>query len=174
MSDLAGLDHARPAVLQIVPRLDRDEAGSSTVDIARHLRKSGWRAIVASAGGPLERELAMTGAVHATLPLDRASTMGIWRNAGRLARLIHRHGIVVVHARAPAAAWSAARAARRTGTAFMTTVHEAYPVKGRRGYRFHRVMATGARVIAVSEYIAERLVEGFGVSPERIRVVRRW
>jgi glycosyltransferase involved in cell wall biosynthesis len=161
-------------VLQLLPRLDHDELGRSTVDMARHLRRKGWRAIVASAGGPLERELAAAGGTHVRLPLDRTGWLSIWRNGRKLAALARRHRVGIVHARAPGPAWSGAAAARRTGAAFMTTFHDVYPVKGAASRRFHRIMAQGERVIAVSDFIAEEATQRFGVEPERIRVVRRW
>ena len=47
-------------------------------------------------------------------------------NARRLARLIERESVDLVHARSRAPAWSALLAARRTGRPFVTTYHGAY------------------------------------------------
>jgi hypothetical protein len=78
-----------PAVLQVVTRLEPDEAGRCTLDVARALACAGWRAPVATAGGPLERELALLLGVAATarLPLDAAGPLTGWRNARLLARV---------------------------------------------------------------------------------------
>ena len=69
----AGREDARltAAVLQLAPRLDRYGIGRDAVDLAHHLRARGWRALVASPGGQLERELA-AGGTHLPLPLDAA------------------------------------------------------------------------------------------------------
>ncbi|MEK0082559.1 glycosyltransferase family 4 protein [Benzoatithermus flavus] len=174
MPDASAPDRGRPAVLQLLPRLERDELGRSTVDMARYLRQKGWRAIVASAGGPLERDLAVAGGTHLRLPLDRAGWLAIWRNARRIARAVRRHRIDIVHARAPGPAWSGAFATRRTDASFMTTFHDVYPIKGVLGRRYYGIMAAGERVIAVSDFIAEELANRFKVDPARIRVVRRW
>lgn len=168
------LDRGRPAVLQLLRRLDDDEPGRGTVDMARCLRQNGWRAIVASAGGRLERELLATGALHVRLPLHRSSWFSIWRQAGRIARLIRQHRIEIVHARAPSPAWSGAFAARRTGASFLTTFHSIYPVKGRRNLRYYGIMVAGDRVIAASDYLAEHIAATYRVEPERIRTVHRW
>lgn len=168
------LDRGRPAVLQLLPRLDHDELGRSAVDMARYLRQKGWRAVVASAGGRLERDLAAAGGTHLRLPLDRTGWLSIWRNARRVAAAIRKHRIDIVHARAPGPAWSGALAARRTKASLVTTFHEVYPVKGALSRRFYGIMASGERVIAVSDFIAEEIAQRFKVDPERIRVVRRW
>ena len=52
--------------------------------------------------------------------------LNIWLNAGRLAALIRKQGVDIVHARSRAPAWSAWLAARRTGAHFVTTYHGAY------------------------------------------------
>src|SRR5688572_30995728 len=111
----------RPAALQVLPRLDADEVGRSAVDLARHLRQEGWRAFVASAGGALERALGAAGATHLPLPLDQTGPWSRWRNARHLRRAIRQHRITLVHAHAPGAAWSAARASRATGAKLVTT-----------------------------------------------------
>jgi glycosyltransferase involved in cell wall biosynthesis len=167
-------DRGRPAVLQLLPRLEHDELGRSAVDMARYLRRKGWRAVVASAGGRLERELAAAGGTHLKLPLEGTGWLHLWRNVRRIARAIRKHRIDIVHARAPGPAWSGAFAARRTGASFMTTFHELYPVKGALSRRYYGIMAAGDRVIAVSDFIAEEIAGRFKVDPARIRVVRRW
>jgi glycosyltransferase involved in cell wall biosynthesis len=161
-------------VLQLLPRLEQDELGRNAVDMARHLRQQGWRAVVASAGGRLERDLAAAGGTHLRLPLDRTGWLGIWGNVGRVAKAIRQHRIDLVHARAPGPAWSGAFAARRTGASFMTTFHDIYPVKGAFSRRYYGIMTAGDRVIAVSDFVAEEIASTFKTDPERVRVVRRW
>src|ERR1700732_4433918 len=130
-----------PAVLQIVPRLGSGGAERGTVDLAGALVAAGWTSYVASAGGPLEREVARAGSTHLTLPLPSKNPLRLPRNAPALVRLIGRLGINIVHARSRAPAWSAWSAARATGRHFVTTFHNAYdaalPVK----HRYHSVMA---------------------------------
>lgn len=163
-----------PAVLQVLPRLERDELGRNTFDIARHLRAQGWRSLVASAGGPLERELAAAGVTHLPLPLDATSWLAQRANAARLTAAIRRHGIDLVHARAPGPAASGAAAARRAGAAFVTTFHEPQPPDAPPSPRHQPVMASGSRVIAVSTFAAETIAAVYGVEPARLRVVHRW
>jgi len=79
-----------PAVLQIVPRLGSGGAERGTVDIAGALVAAGWTSYVASAGGPLERDVVRAGSTHLTLPLASKNPWQLRRNATALARLIRR------------------------------------------------------------------------------------
>jgi glycosyltransferase involved in cell wall biosynthesis len=162
-----------PAVLQIVPRLVSGGAERGTVELAGALAAAGWTSYVASAGGPLERDIARAGAAHLSLPLASKNLIVMRRNAKRLMRLIRRLGIDIVHARSRAPAWSAWWAARATGRRFVTTFHNAYEAGGRLKRRYNAVMARGERVIAISDFVAEHAAQVYGVGPERLRTIPR-
>jgi glycosyltransferase involved in cell wall biosynthesis len=162
-----------PAILQVLPALVAGGVERGTVEIAEAIVGAGWRAIVASAGGPLAEEVARVGGEHVTLPLATKSPLGIWRNAGALAALARERQVAIIHARSRAPAWSALAAARRSGAHFVTTYHGTYNegVPGKRLY--NSVMARGERVIAISRFIAELVEERHGVTRDRIRVIPR-
>jgi glycosyltransferase involved in cell wall biosynthesis len=162
-----------PAVLQIVPRLVSGGAERGTVELAAALAAAGWTSYVASAGGPLERDLARAGAVHLTLPLATKNPFVIRRNARRLTRPIRRLGIDIVHARSRAPAWSGWFAARATGRHFVTTFHNAYESGSRLKRRYNSVMARGERVIAISDFVADHAARVYGIGPERLRTIPR-
>lgn len=163
-----------PCVLQVIPALNEGGAERGTVDVARHLVGRGWRAIVASAGGTLEGELEAAGALHVTLPLEAKSPFRIRRNIGLLQRVIREHGVDLVHARSRAPAWSAYYAARRARIPFVTTFHGVYD--GSQHWlkrRYNAVMAKGARVIAVSDYVADHVRARYAVPNPRLKVIHR-
>jgi glycosyltransferase involved in cell wall biosynthesis len=163
----------RPAVLQVLPRLVTGGVERGTVDVAQALVAHGWRAFVASAGGPMVRELERAGAIHITLPLASKNPLTMRANVARLERVIRERGIDIVHARSRAPAWSAMAAARRGRARFVTTFHNAYGANGSLKRRYNSVMAMGERVIAISEFVARHVVETYGVEPGRIAVVPR-
>jgi glycosyltransferase involved in cell wall biosynthesis len=162
-----------PAVLQVVPGLVSGGVERGTVDLAGALVAAGWTAYVASAGGPMEKELARAGAQHITLPLASKNPLVIRRNGKALAEIIRRSRIDIVHARSRAPAWSAWSAARATGRRFVTTFHNAYdddlPLKR----RYNSVMARGDRVIAISHFVAEHVAKVYGVGGDRLRTIPR-
>ncbi len=163
----------RPAVLQIVPSLVTGGAERGAVDVAAALAEAGGTALVASEGGPMEYELRRLGVGHVKLPLAAKNPFVMYRNVGRLARLIREHDIDIIHARSRAPAWSAAAAAKRTGRHFVTTFHGTYTVTNGIKRRYNAIMTKGERVIANSNFIAQHIREHYKVEPERVRVIRR-
>jgi glycosyltransferase involved in cell wall biosynthesis len=162
-----------PAVLQIVPSLVSGGAERGTVDLAGALAAAGWASYVASAGGPLERELRRSGATHLALPLASKNPLVMRRNAAALTQLIRRHSIDIVHARSRAPAWSAWSATRATGAHFVTTFHNAYGERSALKRRYNSVMARGERVIAISQFVADYAASVYGVGPDRLRMIPR-
>ena len=162
-----------PTVLQVLPALETGGVEQGAVDVAVATTQAGWRALVASAGGAKAYAVERAGGAHVTLPLATKNPVTIWRNAGRLADLIVREQVDIVHARSRAPAWSAYIAAKRTGVRFLTTFHGTYNFRGGLKRRYNAVMAKGARVIAISRFIADHLTRHYDVAESRIRVVQR-
>ncbi|WP_019013436.1 glycosyltransferase family 4 protein [Elioraea tepidiphila] len=166
-------DSLPPAVLQVLPMLETGGVERGTIEVAEALVRAGFRALVASAGGRLVPELTHLGVEHIGLPLASKDPWVMWRNATKLAQVIREHRIDIVHARSRAPAWSARLAVRRTGARWVTTYHgtynEGFPLKR----RYNAVMASGERVIAISAFIAEHLIERHGTDPARVRIIPR-
>ena len=162
-----------PAVLQVLPSLVTGGVERGTIEMAQALVAAGWRAVVASSGGPLVRELERAGAQHVTLPLASKNPLVVRANIARLVDVIERHTIDIVHARSRAPAWSALWAARRTGRHFVTTFHNAYGAGSRLKHIYNSVMAKGERVIAISEFVGAHVAQVYGVTSDRLRVVPR-
>ena len=162
-----------PAVLQVIPALVAGGVERGTVEIAAALVRAGWRSVVASSGGPMVREIERAGAEHVTLPLAAKNPLALYRNIGRLAELIHARDIDIVHARSRAPAWSAYRAARRTGRHFVTTFHNVYGGETRLKRAYNSVMAKGERVIAISDFVGAHAGKIYGVTPEQLRIIPR-
>ena len=163
-----------PAVLQILPKLERRGIERGTVDLARHLVERGWGALVVSNGGSGEAQLAQCGARSLRLPAHSRNPLTIRANIHRLQHVIRDRDVRLVHAHARAPAWSACHAARRCRVPFVTTVHGVYG-DGRNVIKryYDGVMARGDRVIAVSDYVAEHVRRHYGVPDARLRVVHR-
>ena len=166
-------DDRRPVILQVLPSLRGGGAERGAVDVAAAVVAAGGIALVASAGGPMVRELDRVDAQHIELPLDSKNPFVIRANARRLVKLIRQHRVDIIHARSRAPAWSAMLAARRTGCRFVTTFHGAYKIGGRLKQRYNAVMTKGDRVIAVSDFIADHIRANYAIDPERLRVIHR-
>src|ERR1700735_966281 len=112
-----------PVVLQVLPSLITGGVERGAVEITQAIAEADATALVASAGGPMVRQVERAGGIHITLPLTTKSPIGLWRNTNKLEALIRAQKISLVHARSRAPAWSAWLACRRTGVPFVTTYH---------------------------------------------------
>jgi glycosyltransferase involved in cell wall biosynthesis len=160
-------------VLQVLPSLHAGGVERGTVDVAAALVAAGWRAVVASAGGPMVREVERAGAIHITLPVDSKNPLVMRGNVRRLAAAIRAHKVDIVHARSRAPAWSAQAAAHATGAHFVTTFHGTYNAQNRFKRKYNAIMARGERVIAISEFIRDIAVDDYGAIPDHVRVIPR-
>ena len=162
-----------PVILQVLPALQAGGVERGTIEIVRAIAEKGGIALVASAGGRMAHQVERAGGRHVTMRLLTKDPLGIWLNAGRLARLIRTEGVDIVHARSRAPAWSAMLAARRTGASFVTTWHGVYGEELPFKKRYNSIMARGERVIAISEFVAGRIARDYGVEPARLRTIPR-
>jgi len=160
-------------ILQVIPELDAGGAERTTIEVAQAIVAEGGRALVASRGGRLEDELAAVGGELIRLDMKTKNPLAVWRNAGRLADIIRREDIDIIHARSRAPAWSAKWAAQRTDAVFVTTYHGAYSAKSRLKRLYNAVMSAGVTVIANSRFIAEHVRAEHGVGEDRLRVIPR-
>jgi len=164
----------RPVVLQVLPHLGPGGAARGCVDVAVALAEAGGTALVASAGGPLLRELERARATHIALPLETKNPWAVLiANVDRLAKAAIEHDVDIIHARSRAPGWSALCCARRIRRPLVTTFHGAYNEASAVKRRYNSVMAKGDRVIAISHYIADRIEARYGVEPDRVRVIYR-
>src|SRR3954452_21519651 len=163
----------RPVVLQVLPALVTGGAERGAIDVAAALHQAGGAPPVASARGPMARELERWRVPHFPLPLDSKNPLVMRRNVDRLSKIIRENHVDIVHARSRAPAWSALGAARRTGVPFMTTFHAPYNFSGRLKRFYNSVMAKGDRVIAISEFIRDHILANYEIDPARIRVIHR-
>ena len=163
-----------PKVLQVLPALGPGGVERGTLDISRYLIGEGWTPIVASNGGEQEKDLFEMGAVSINLPVHTKNPLKMHANVKKLAQVIRNHDVQLVHARSRAPAWSAYYAAKRAGVPFLTTFHSLYSGSEnflKRGY--NAIMTEGDRVIAISDYVAEHVIERYGVNHDRLRVIPR-
>jgi glycosyltransferase involved in cell wall biosynthesis len=160
-------------ILQVVPRLDAGGSELATVEIAEALTRAGAKALIATEGGRLAQDVAAAGGELIPLPVASKNPLTILANAWRLARLIDKRGIDLVHARSRAPAWSALFATRRMLRPFVTTYHGAYGHVGPFKAAYNSVMAKGDRVIANSRFTAGVIADRDRGAKNRIRVIYR-
>lgn len=163
----------RPTILQIIPELDTGGAELSTIEIADAVHSAGGHCIVLTEGGRLVQRLRDTGAEVQFFPAAAKSPLRLLWNAHRIANVVRRAGVDLIHARSRAPAWSALIAARRTGVPFVTTYHGAYSEKSDIKRLYNSVMARGDAVIANSHYTSDLIRMRYGTSRAKLHVIYR-
>lgn len=159
-------------VVQLLPQLDVGGVERGTIQIAQALVAAGHRAIVVSAGGRLVPELRACGAEHVTLAIGD-KRLGTLRHIATLRAYLRAQAVDVVHARSRLPAWIGYLALRGLSAAqrpaWLTTVHGPYSVN-----RYSRIMVSGTRVIAISEFIRGYITGNYPeVDATRITVIPR-
>ncbi len=157
--------------LVVVPTLHSGAADAGAIDLVRILRGAGHRAIVVSAGGRLEQDVTALGAEFVRLDVENYNPLIMIRCAIALARIARERKCDVVHAHGRAAAWSAHLAARMARLPLLTTWYKGFREQNVFKRIYNSVMVRGDRVIAVSDGLAELIVERYRVAPEKIAIV---
>jgi glycosyltransferase involved in cell wall biosynthesis len=93
------------------------------------------------------------------------------RNALALARIAREERCDIIHAHGRAPGWSAYYASRRTGVPFLTSWYKGFREQHAFKRLYNSVMARGDHVIAVSDQIAELIIDRYGVGWERLAVI---
>ena len=162
----------RPLTALIVtPTLHAGAADSGAVQLVRILTAAGHRPIVVSSGGRLVDDVTAAGASFVAMKVDSNSPLAIMRNAMAMARIAREAKCDVIHAHARAPGWSAYYAAKRTGVPFLTSWYKGFREQNALKHLYNGVMARGDRVVAISDQIAELVVERYGTPWDRIAVI---
>ena len=162
----------QPTVLQILPELDCGGVERGTLDVAAELVRQNYRSIVVSGPGRLVPELISNGSEHFKLHVGKKSIFSA-RLIPVLRKLFVEQHVNIVHARSRLPAWLAYLAiqniAQESRPVFITTVHGPYSVN-----RYSKVMTKGKRVIAISKYIKNYIIQNYSdVDQTKIEVVHR-
>jgi len=162
-----------PVILQILPALNAGGVEQGVIDINAAIVKAGGQSIVVSNGGTRVHEIQRHGGIHIQLPAHSKNPVIMMQNVKRLCSIIREYNVQIIHACSRAPAWSARKAAQKTGIKFMTSVHAAHKVQNSFKRFYNSALTKGERVIAVSHFLADYLEDEYGTDPNRIRVVHR-
>ena len=160
-------------VLQVTPELNAGGVERTTLEIAQAISRAGGLALIASAGGRLEPDLKATGGELIKLPAQSKNPLTLLANAWRIARIVKKRRVDVVHARSRAPAWSAWMGARLAGAPFVTTFHGIYNARSPLKRWYNSIMAKGDVVIANSEFTREHILSHYDVDPEKVIAIPR-
>ena len=158
-------------LLQVTPRLDAGGVEQATLDMAAAMARAGRRSLVASHGGRLQGALTESGAEFIRLPVDSKNPVIMAANAARLAGVIAREKVSLIHVRSRAPAFSARMAARATGVPMVGAYHGIYGTGSRLKRWYNAVMTRGDLTIANSAFTRAHLMAQHALASAKVVVV---
>ena len=161
---------AGATILLAVPALNDDRIGRAALNLALALLRSGARALVAGAEGPLVGELQAIGGEWMEFVFSSAHLFGRHRSVRRLEEILKTERVELVHAHGAEAARQAVAASKHTPVPVMTTYLGLPTAKASLGMRSDAIVR-GRLVHVHSEYAAHLLTREHNVAPERIVVI---
>ena len=162
----------KKVILQIVPSMDLGGAENGTFEVSTFMRKMGWNVMVASSGGSLVQRLVLNKIVHIKLPLNSKNPLTIFFNIFRLAWVIKKYKIKIVHIRSRAPAWSAYYACSMfRGIKLISTVHGAYSNQNILKKFYNSIMIKSYKIIAISRYIKLYLIKNFRLTRKQLNKI---
>ena len=160
-------------LLQVVPELETGGAEQSAIDVARAVVRAGGKALIATRGGRMTARLEADGGKLVPMPVQSKNPLVMLGNAARLADLIRKEHVSLVHARSRAPAFSTLWAAHATNTPFVATYHGVYKAKSHLKRWYNAVMTRGDLVIANSDYTRDHVLTEHGLDAAKIVTIPR-
>ena len=157
-------------LLQVTPRLDGGGVERVTLDTAAAVVRAGGRSLVASRGGTLADALGREGSLLFRLPVDSRNPLVQAVNTARLAMLIRRERVSLVHVRSRAPAFSAIPAARIAGVPVVATYHGVYSARGPLKRWYNGVMTRADLTIANSRFTRDHVATEHGLGDDRLAI----
>lgn len=160
-------------ILQVVPALVSGGVERGTIEVAKYLKILGHTPIIISAGGTLVKELDKEDILHIQMSSNSKNPFIILNNARLIAQIINKYNVDLVHTRSRAPAWSSYLASKWTNTKFLTTFHGIYNAPNSLKKYYNSIMLKGEKVIAVSNFVKQHLLENYKIDESKIVVIER-
>ena len=155
-------------ILQVIPAMEMGGAEIGTVEISTYMKKKGWKVIITSSGGSLVNKLDYRKIKHIKLPLNSKNPLIIFFNIFKLAWIIKKYKVKIVHVRSRAPAWSAYYACSMIrGVKLVSTIHGAYSNQNIFKNFYNSVMLNSVKIIAISKYIKNYLLQNYNLTKKR-------
>lgn len=158
-------------IVQVLPALTTGGVERGAIDLSTELLEKGFRPLIISEGGELTSELYDLKIEHIPLEIGRKklSTLLLIR---RLSEIFLNEKVNVIHARSRLPAWISKLALNRIKgirkISWLTTVHGPYTVNP-----YSKIMTSGEKVIAVSDFIKNYILCNYNIDPEKIVTIPR-
>ncbi|MGE4352181.1 MAG: glycosyltransferase [Bdellovibrionales bacterium] len=156
----------RTTVLHITDTLDLDAQSREVVDLAIQTHRSGWRPLVASAGGALVLEAERAAVRHTRLPIGTKSFFKAWRNRKKLEALIEKEKPVLIHVHGYEGLATALKLSLKKNLPLLVDLTEPSPITTQRRKVLQNAANHGARFRVPTDYMAHHLCKDLGLQTQ--------
>ncbi|MGR9115832.1 MAG: glycosyltransferase [Gammaproteobacteria bacterium] len=159
-------------IIQVLPALNGGGVEKGTLEIGHYLAQHGHRSIVVSAGGRMVEQLIAEGSEHIRADIG-AKKLSTLRYIFWFRKLLQEIQPDIIHFRSRLPAWIGYLAwkslSKSSRPRLVTTFHGQHSVN-----RYSAIMASGERVITVSEFMRNYILKSYpAVDPDKITVIYR-
>lgn len=166
-------DKHKKNILQVLPALNSGGVERGTLEVAKKIVSLGHGSFVISVGGKMVESLESDGSKHIKINVATKNPFLIFYNVKKIIDVIKFYNIDVIHARSRAPAWSCYFAAKLTKIKFITTFHGTYNFNNKLKKFYNSIMTKGDKIIAVSNFIKNHIIENYQISDKNIEVIHR-
>ncbi len=146
-------------ILLALMQLNIGGAETHVVELAKELKRRGFNVIVTSNGGVYVKELEEAGIKHYSVPLQNKNPFNMIRASKRLASIIKKERIDIVHSHARIPSFILGKLHKKMKFPFVTTAHWVFTTK----YGLKYITDWGEKTVAVSEDIKKYLMDNYKI-----------
>lgn len=159
-------------VLQVLPALHVGGLERGAVEMANYMNANNVESFVASNGGSMESMLD-DGVTHINMPLHKRTPWHLYKCYKQIVRFIKENNIDVVHARSRIPSLAARYACNSTNTPMIATFHGTHNTQNGFKRWYNSGAAKADRVIAISQFIKDYIIDTFGTDESIIDIAPR-
>jgi len=170
-------------IMQVLPALNTGGVERGVVDISKAVAEADFESIVISSGGQMANQFYHSKVNHIQLPLESKNPFTIYFNSKKIAKIIIKYGVNLVHIRSRSPAWSAYLACKKTKCKMISTVHGSYSTHFLNRWisewklKYNAVMLKPQFIIAVSNFIKNYIYQNYStitnLGEKSIEVIHR-
>ena len=160
-------------ILQILPRFHSGGVERGAYDIGIALQENQMGSFILSSEGSYVKPFIQKGGHHFNYPLYTKNPFKILQHIFLIKKICLQYNIHLIHVRSRAPAWSAYFAAKLLQIPLVTTFHGAYGQGNKIKKLYNAIMLKADKVIAVSDYIKNHILENYTVDPLKIVTIYR-
>jgi glycosyltransferase involved in cell wall biosynthesis len=159
-------------LVQIVPSLDSGGVERGTVDVANFLAEKKIQNFIITSGGKMIKELDKNFTNVHQLPVASKNFFSYPLIARKINQYVKINNINLVHVRSRGPAWMVNLMAKKN-VKTIATFHNVYGGNSYLKKMYNKGLSKMDHLVAISEYVKEKIVTKYDLSPNNISVINR-